>query len=225
MGLNASKVMGKRKEVPVLPIATYPGYFIQVLDMGLHPNVYKGEDKGPARKIRLTYELGDEYLTDDEGQPDPSKPRWISEEMWLFSLKSERATSTARLKTLDPNNVHGGDFIPLLGTPVNISIGQRKATGKWEGRLFNEVLGISGMRPKDAANMKGPVNKPTFLDLDDPDMEVFNSLPEFVKNTIKSDLEFTGSPLSKLLENVKESVPAKAQQPEMDEEEGGDSPY
>jgi len=211
LALNASKLPSKRKEIPVLPIATYPTYLVQVIDMGLHPNIYKGEDKGPARKIRLTYEFADEFLKDDDGQDMPDKPRWLSEEINLFPLKSERAISTIRYKTLDPNLVHGGDFVACLGTPVLLSVGHRKGGGKWEGRVFEEVLGISGVRPKDAAKMTGPVNKPVFFDLDDPDLEVFKTLPSFVQDTIKKNLEYTGSKLEALLKTVDTTTPAKQQ--------------
>jgi hypothetical protein len=225
MALNASKIMGKRKELPVLPIATYPAYLVQVIDLGLHQSTYKGEEKAPARKIRLTYEFADEFLPDEDGQPQPDKPRWLSEEMNLFSLKSERATSTARYKTLDPTEVHGGDFVKCLGTPVLVSVGHRKGTGKWEGRIFPEVMGISGVRPKDAAKMDGPVNKPVYLDLDEPDLEVFKSLPEFVQNTIKSNLEYAGSKLSKLLETAGDTAPAKTEQKSVQDELDDEVPY
>jgi hypothetical protein len=218
--------MGKRKPIPVLPAATYPGYLIQVLDLGLHQNSFKGEDKGPTRQIMLTYELGDEYLLDDDGQPMPDKPRWLSEQTWLYPLKSERATSTARYKALDPNTVHGGDFVACLGTPINISIGARKGTGKWEGQVFNDVLGISVMRAKDAAKMSGPVNKPKYFDTDEPDVEVFLSLPAYVQGLIKSNLEYTGSRLESLLKDVKTPEPAKSAQPaSLEEALDDEQPY
>lgn len=224
MALNASKITGKKKDVPVLPAATYPAYLVQVIDLGLHANVYKGETKEPARKIRLSYELADEYLNDEDGQPMLDKPRFISEEMNLFSLKSERAISTARYKTLDPDTKFGGDFVACLGTPVLVSIGHRKGTGKWADRIFNDVLGISGVRPKDAAKMEGPVNKPIFFDLDEPNLEVFNTLPSFVQQTIRSNLEFAGSALEKLLGSNTTS-PAKQEAKPLSEELDDESPY
>jgi hypothetical protein len=225
MAINANKIPSKRKPIPVLPIATYPGYLAQVIDCGLHSNVYKGEDKGPTRKIMLTYEFADEFLKDEDGQDMTDKPRWLSEEVWLFPLRSERATSTARYKALDPNVVHGGDFVACLGTPINISVGHRKGSGKWEGRVFEEIMGISGIRAKDAAKMNPMVNKAKYFDTDEPDVEVFLSLPAYVQNLIKANLEFTGSKLESLLQGVKEPAPAKAEQQPLAEELNDGSPY
>jgi hypothetical protein len=225
MALNASKIVGKRKPIPVLPAATYPGYLIQVLDLGLHQNSFKGEDKGPTRKIMLTYEFADEFLKDEDGQDMTDKPRWLSEEVWLFPLRSERATSTARYKALDPNVVHGGDFVACLGTPINISVGHRKGSGKWEGRVFEEIMGISGIRAKDAAKMNPMVNKPKFFDGDEPDVEVFLSLPTYVQGLIKANLEYTGSKLESLLKDVKTPEPQKTAAPTLSEDLDDEQPY
>jgi len=209
LAINVNKIASKRKPIPLLPIATYPGYLIQVIDCGLHSNSFKGEDKGPTRKIMLTYEFADEFLKDEDGQDMPDKPRWLSEEVWLYPLKSERATSTARYKALDPNSMHDGDFVACLGTPINISVGHRKGGGKWEGRTFEEILGISGMRPKDIKNLSGMVNKTKWFDSEEPDVEVFLSLPQYVQSLIKANLEYTGSKLEHLLKDVKTPEPAK----------------
>jgi hypothetical protein len=209
LAINPNKIPSKRKPIPLLPVATYPGYLAQVIDCGLHSNVYKGEDKGPTRKIMFTYEFADEFLKDEDGQDMTDKPRWLSEEVWLYPLKSERATSTARYKALDPNGVHSGDFVACLSTPINISVGHRKGGGKWEGRVFEEILGISGMRPKDLAKMTGMVNKPKWFDTEEPDVEVFLSLPTYVQGLIKANLEYTGSKLESLLKDVKTPEPAK----------------
>jgi hypothetical protein len=38
------------------------------------------------------------------------------------------------------------------------------------------------------------------FDLDEPDMEVFNALPDWIKDKIKGNLNFQGSPLQAALE-------------------------
>lgn len=227
MPINVNKIPSKRKPIPLLPIATYPGYLAQVIDLGLHSNIFKGEDKGPTRKIMLTYEFADEFLKDEDGQDMTDKPRWLSEEMWLYPLKSERAISTHRYKALDPASVHGGDFVACLGSPINISVGHdTRSTGKWAGHTFNNILGLSGMRPKDIEKMAKMVNKPKFFDTEEPDVAVFLSLPQYVQGLIKANLEYTGSKLESLLKDVKTPEPAKNAQPTSVEEELDDErPY
>jgi hypothetical protein len=211
MSLNASTVIVKRnrKEIPHLAAGTYPARLAQVIELGLHPDSFEGEEKSPKIKMKLTYELVDTFLTDEEGQDMPDKPRWISEDVWLFSLGAEKAKSTLRYKAFDPQGVHGGDFVGCLDTPVNVSVVEDPGKGKNKGKTFNKIAGVSAMRPKDAEKCPPLVNKSKFFLLDNPDIELFMTFPDYIKNVIKSNLEYAGSPLEKALAGVKEAAPEK----------------
>ena len=77
MSLNASKVPsgGGAKFDPLDP-GTYPARLVQVVDLGLQPQKpYNGKEKPPVHMIHTTYEFVDEFMLDDEGQPDETKPR------------------------------------------------------------------------------------------------------------------------------------------------------
>ena len=204
MPLNANKIKsegkGNRVEQEVLEAGAYKARLVQIIDLGLQPQrPFDGKEKEPAYKISITYELLDEFMVDEEGNELEDKPRWISEEINVFSLDADRAKSTQRYKAIDPDVEHGGDFSKLLGEPCMVTIVNNPGKGKNAGRTFANVSGISQMRAKDASKAPELVNAATFLDLDEPDLDVFEKLPDFMKDKITSNLEFKGSALDKIL--------------------------
>lgn len=203
MALNVSKLPRQTSSAPAaepLDPGSYPGRVVQIIELGLQPQrPYKGKDKPPAYEVRVVYELADEFMKDEDGNDDESKPRWVNEDFPMYSLESTMAKSTERYMALDPKLEYGGDFAQLIGTPCNITVVQRAGKGDNAGKIYNNVGGITAMRPKAAAVAPELVNKPVVFDLDDPDLEVFEAFPDFLKNKIKSNLEFNGSKLSDLL--------------------------
>lgn len=211
------------KKFETLPAGTYPGYLIQVVDIGMQPrSSFDNQEKGPAPHIMLTYELADEFMKDEDGQEIKEKPLWRTETQALFNLKVEQATSSKRYKVLDPSGVANGDFARLLGTPVNISIINNPGSGKNAGRVFEKIVGISAMRDKDAAKLPGMKNKPRVFDLDAPDMAIYNSFSDYVKGRILANLEFKGSKLEGLIEASKGTGAKMDSPPPMQSQEDGD---
>ena len=198
MALNANKVSygSNSKRPEVLEVGNYPARVSQVLDMGLQPQrPYQGQEKPPAYELMITYELGTEFLKDDDGNDDETKPRWVSETFPMFSLKSEKAKSTKRYLSLDPQVKFKGDFSQLVGAPCLVAIvnNENKTTGVVYNNVGGVTLPIKGMAVPEL------VNPSRVFDMDDPDMEVFNALPEWIQGRMKENLEFAGSKLSKLL--------------------------
>lgn len=131
-------------------------------------------------------------MPDEDGNPNEEKPRWFSEFIALYNLDTDRAKSTKRYYALDPNEEVEGDWAKLIGKPVNVVI-----VTKGE---YNNIGGTSAMRPKEAAKLPELVNPSRVFSMDDPDVEVFLSLPNFVQDKIKNGLEFEGSKLDELLQ-------------------------
>lgn len=218
MSLNAKKVAhtGASKGPIQAPIdaGTYPIRVAQIIDLGLQPQrPYQGEEKPPAHELMFTYEFLDEFCLDDEGNEDLDKPRWLSETMPLRSLKAEKAKSTQRYGALDPNDTVDGDFSLLGGVAANAAIVQNAGKGANAGKVYNNIQALSAMRPKDAAKAPELKKEPKVFVLDSPDLEVFNSLPDWLKDKIKSNLEYQGSELQKVLDNPQSGA---------DETQGGD---
>lgn len=194
MSLNASNAGGTLPDIPVLEAATYPGRLLSVVDLGLQEQrPYMGKEKPPIHKILLSYEFSDEFMPDEDGEEDRSKPRVLSEQIALHNLSADLATSTKRYKAMDATLEHKGDFAALVGRPVNITVVANVSTSN--GKTYNNIGGISPMRAKEAANLPFPVNPTSVFDLDAPDMDVFNDLYKWQQDIIIGNLEFAGSAL------------------------------
>lgn len=233
MGLNAKKVQGNnnsnRVEQPVLEPGVYPARLVQILDLGLQAQrPYQGKDKAPVQEIMLTYELVDAFMVDEDGNEIEDKPRWVSETLPFYGLFADKAKSTQRYNALDPSSEFDGDFSRALDTPVNVTLINNVSGDK----TYTNVANIATMRPRDAANCPPLVNETKCFDLDAPELEVFNSLPEWIQTKIKSNLKFNGSPLEQLLSGGGDrprSAPAKAPKARVaapvEEEETEDNPF
>lgn len=203
MGINANNVPrsgGNFTPAEPMEAGNYPCRIVQVIDLGLQPQrAWEGQEKPPAQSLMVTYEFTDEFMKDEEGKEMTDKPRWLSEEFPLRSLDSDLAKSTKRYKALDPKEDLGGDWSQLVGMPCMVTVTCTEGKGKNAGRTFNNIGGVSAMRSRDAERTAELVNPPKILDLDNPDLEIFKSLPEWLQDKIKANLEFKGSSLDKLL--------------------------
>jgi len=189
--LNASKVKVVKKSgnTPMLETANFPARVVQVIDLGLQPRkAYEGVVKTPANVIWVTYELPTEFMLDDDSKEDKEKPRWVSESINLFSLDQENANSTKRINALDPSGELKGDWGRVLGYPCTLTIVHSKC-----GKYAN----VGAVSPPMKGLVIGElVNEPKLFDLSAPDMEVYEGLPDFLKEKIKNNLEFEGSLLA-----------------------------
>lgn len=217
MGLNAKnepKSGGNNvnKQEP-MEAGTSPARVVQLIDLGLQAQrPYKGEEKKPVHEIKLTYEFLDEFCLDEDGNEIEDKPRWLSEDIAFHNLDCDLAKSTKRYNALDPKGELDGDFEGLVGLPCMVTVVNKDGTGKNKGRVFNNVGNVAGMRSKDAAKAPQLVNPPKIFLLANPDMEIFKSLPDFIQDKIKGNLEFKGSALDVALnggEEPKEDPKAK----------------
>lgn len=203
MTLKSSNAPSNSKPQEPIDPGSYPGRLVQVIDLGLQPQKFENEEKPPKNEIMTTYELSDEFMKDEEGNDIEDKPRWVSETFTLNSLNSDRAKSTARYYALDPEAKYEGDWSQLLETPASITIINKAGSGKNKGKVYNNIATVSAMRPKDASRMPALKNEAKFFDMDNPDVELFLSLPDFIQKKIREGLEFEGSKLDKLLDTHK----------------------
>lgn len=179
-----------------LESGTYPARLVQVILLGTQAQrPYKGQDKPPALELYLTYEFLDEFMKDEEGNDIEDKPRWLSERVPFYNLEIERAKSTKRYYALDPTGKYDGDWSKLLGAPVMVTVITAEGKGKNTGKVFNNIASTSAMREREAAKAPDLINPPKVFDFYEPDMEVFNSLPDWLKEVIKEAVDFGGSAL------------------------------
>lgn len=217
-----------------MDIGNYFCRIAQVIDLGLHhkdvwddaqKKFFKDLDKAPVNMLMVTYEFVTEFMKDEQGNDVEDKPRWLSEEFALYPLKSDLATSTKRYKAIDPKEEHKGDWGKLGAYPCTVTIAHKKS-GK--AKIGNVAPPMKGMAVPE---LKNPVK---IFDLSAPDLDIFRSLPEWLQERIKSNLQYEGSPLQKLLaggvvepqkEVVEEGVGEDAVEPQVAEEEDNDNPW
>ena len=233
MSLNIKNVGNNSKRVAQQNIepGTYPARLVQLLDLGLQPQrAYKGAEKAPANEILLTYELVDEFMKDEEGNDIEDKPRWISETLPFYGLAADKAKSTQRYNAFDPSGDLDGDLTKAMGFPINVTI-VNNAVGD---KVYDNVATVSTMRPRDAGACPELKNPAKVFDLDAPDLELFKSLPEWIRTKIESNLNYEGSILQKLLAGKDAKAPKEApkkvadkakQEVAVDEDVDQDAPY
>ena len=199
MGLNASTVAtsGSKKDYPVLEVGNYMSRLVQVIDMGLQPQrPYQGQEKKPVQEVMLTYELGTEFLIDDDGEDMLDKPRWISETIPLHHITQDLAKSTKRIKAIDPKLTKGGDLSLMLGMACTVTV-THNPNKKDPTKVYVNVGNVTP--PMKGIPVPELVNPTKVFDLGEPDLEILGSLPEWVSDKIKSNLQFNGSALAELL--------------------------
>lgn len=224
LDLSQVKSEGNFVKQDALPAGSYPARLVEVIDMGLQEQSYEGSSKPAKNEIQLTYEFTDEFMLDEDGVEILDKPRWLSERVPLNSLSSDLAKSTKRYMVFDPELTDKGNFVKQLSKPVMVTVVANPGKGKKLGETVNYIAGISAMRPKEVGKLPEMVGTPSSFDLDSPDLDKFNSLPDWIKDKIKSSLNFNGSELQKLLsDNSTESVEENAT--EQSNEEGFDEPW
>lgn len=235
MTLNARKVksVAKGPKQEAMDEGTYPARLVQVIDFGVQEQrAFKGEPKPPAQTIYLTYEFLDEFCKDENGEDQEDKPRWLSEQFPLYSLEADLAKSTKRYYALDPDEKFEGDFTLLVGEPCMVTINQYES----KGETRNGISSVAAMRPKEAAKAPELVNPPKVFVLDNPDLEIFKSLPDWMQDKIKEGLEYKGSALDEALNGDKPAPKAKAkpdrkapapvvEEPEEDDDDQDDIPW
>jgi hypothetical protein len=213
MGLNASKIpsagTGNTNPQEPMEAGTYPCRIVQVLDLGLQAQrPYQGQEKPPAQMIMVTYEFTDEFMKDEDGKDMEDKPRWLSEEFPLYNLNQDKAKSTKRYLALDADKVHEGDWTQLVGQACNVTVVNNVGKGAHEGKTFTNIASVASMRSKDADRTAPLVNDPKTFNLEDPSIEIFNSLPDWLQEKIKGNLNFKGSALDNRLSGAPETEPS-----------------
>lgn len=226
MALNAKKAPkptsnSNRVQQELMEVGTEEARVVAVIDLGLQPQrPYKGQEKPPVNMVRLTYEFPNLFIVDENGDELEDKPRWLSEDIPFKSLELDLAKSTKRYKAIDPDDTNDGDFTGLIGMPCMVTVGQYSYMKDGEEKSGNQVNDVSPITKRKADKLGELVNPPQVFLLDDPDMELFESFPDWLKDKIKKNLEFAGSELETALSGGKKKKP----KPQEVVEDGVDEP-
>lgn len=202
--LNANKLPkppSKYKRPDPLDPGSYPARLVGVTSMGIQKQrPFKGEEKSPVLMLRLTYEMLDEFMKDEDGNDLPDKPRWLSEDFPFFSLSADMAKSTKRYFALDPEQTHKGDWEKLIAAPCMLTLVQEADKRPGNTTIYEKIASVSAMRPKEASKAAPLVNPSMVFDFYAPNMEVFEKFPEWLQDRLKAAVDYPGGVLASLVD-------------------------
>lgn len=184
-----------------VPQGVHTGRCFRVIDLGTQPREYQGQVKPPIRKAMLAWEL---YGEDEEGNPlltEDGRPLAISKR-YSVSL-SDKATLRADLeswrgKAFTNEELKGFDISKLIGVTALINVKHEDRDGK----TYANVASISPVPKAMRDSLPLAVNKPQLFDVTDPDMALFDTLSEKLRETIKGCVEWKKQSVSQAASNT-----------------------
>lgn len=187
MGFNATAKGGNFKQVPA---GNYVARCFQLIDLGTQTSEKFGN---ATHKIRIGWEILD---TDADGQPltierdGQAFPMTVSAEYTLSlgdKANLRKMLASWRGRDFTPEELKGFDVSKLLGAYCMVNVTQTEGR---EGKVYANVSTVTPLPKQLATSKPAGVHKLQQLDLDNPDMEVFGSLPEFLQTKIQSTPEW-----------------------------------
>ena len=184
MSITATTTTNNKKFEPI-PAGSYPARCYSMIEMGTNQETYQGVDK-MVNKVRITWELPTEMqVFKEERGPEP---RVISKE---FSLSMHEKANLRgfleswRGKSFTDNEATAFDVTNLLGVPCLLSITHKMAQN---GNTYANISSVS-LLPK---GMECPdmIQERQELSFDNFKEELFESLPDFIKEKIQTSQEY-----------------------------------
>lgn len=185
MAITAKKGEGFKREL--IPAGNYVARCYKMIEIGTVPTEYLGETK-MLHKVRIGWELPTELKVFN---PEKGELPCVIDKEYTLSL-GEKANlrkdlQSWRGKAFTEAEAEAFDITKLLGVPCMLNIihvqGKKDAT-----KTYQSIGSVSPM-PK-GLECPAQIN-PTFtFEFDNFSQEKFDSLPDFIKDTIKTSEEF-----------------------------------
>ena len=174
-----------------VPPGAYIGRCYSLIDLGTQTSNGQFGEK-LAHKIRIGWEL---FGEDENGEPltinidGREMPLTISKS-YTVSLHEKSALrrdlAAWRGKDFTDEEAKGFDVSKLMGAYCMVNVTQSESNGK----TYSNVAGLTPL-PGALKNAKpAPVHAPVSFDLDNPDMDVFDSFHEKLQDAIKASPEW-----------------------------------
>lgn len=186
MGLTAT---GSNKEFKPVPEGNHMARCYRVIDLGTQDVEFQGEPK-LMHKVLIAWELSGEA---DDGTPlqtDSGEPFTVSKQ-YTLSL-SKKANLRADLeswrgKAFTDDELKGFDISQLLGAYCMVTVKHDKKNDK----TYTNVASVARW-PAALKNAKFPAKYANqVFDVDNPDMEMFETFPDWLKEKIQGCIEWS----------------------------------
>jgi hypothetical protein len=183
MAINATN-SGQQRQL--IESGNYIARCYQMIHIGTVSEVILGQQK-ILNKVRIGWELPTELKVFKEENGE--QPCVISKEFTLSM--NEKATlrktlASWRGKDFSEDEAKCFDVTKLLGKPCMLNIIQKPS--KDGTKLYNEIAGVTPL-PK-GFECPPQINENLLWDYDTANMNVFEKLPDFLKDKIKESLEW-----------------------------------
>lgn len=207
--VNESK---QKQDLGRIDDGTYAARVVQIIDLGMQvqtdyktgePKTYDDGNTVIKPEVYINFEFPTERITIG----DEDKPRWTGKQYVLSAHEKAALTSLMAAVAGGSNNV-----ADALGKPCSVTVG---STSGGNAKIVNVAPLMKGMAVPELENPA------TVFDFDEPDMEAWEKIPNWMKEKIKEATNYNGSKLSKL---VKDGEPNNATQSAQDDD-SEDRPY
>ena len=184
MAINATN-SGTQREL--IPAGNYIARCYQMIEIGTVEEIIIGEKK-TLRKVRIGWELPDELrvFNPEKGE----QPCVISQEFTLSMNEKanlRKMLASWRGKDFTEDEARCFDISKLLGVPCMLNIIHKPS--KADASKVYEQIGSVSPLPK-SVKCPDQINKTIVLSYDNFDWGLFDSMPDFIKQRMKSSKEF-----------------------------------
>ncbi len=200
MGLSVSASGGS---FPITPEGVYTARCFKIIDLGTQWVEWQGNKK-EQHKVMVSWELLDDEAKMDDGKPFAATTRYTAS---LDERSRLRADLEAwRGKKFTAEELEAFDLKTVLGAYCTIQI-VHSEDGKYAN--INSIMAFKGDKPK-------PVNPDVAFDIDSPDMAIYATFSDNLKEIISKAPEFrvaTASPADQPAEEADDiqDLPAEKQ--------------
>lgn len=173
----------------VVEPGAYMARVVGIVDLGLQKEkdwktgeqkYYDDGNEVINNQVWVTFELPTETITID----DEERPRWLSKE---YKLSFHEKSSLSQLINAVSPGKRPNSLVDLIGKPCQVVVG---ITSGGKNKVTAVTTPMKGLTVPDLQN-------PTqVFDMDDPDMDVWSKLPQFIKDKVMESENFPDSELA-----------------------------
>ncbi len=176
----------KSEQRELIPAGTYVARCYSMIEIGTIKDEYQGKPR-TSYKVRLAWELPTEKRVFREERGE--EPMMISKTYTLSMHEKanlRKDLESWRGKAFSEAEAAAFDITALLGKPCMLNIIHH--TGKESGKVRERIAGITTLLK--GYEMPPAINPIVRLEYDNWSEEIFNSLPDFLQDEIKSTPEY-----------------------------------
>lgn len=223
---NLTVPMSEQTQYPkiLVPTGTHFARIFKIIDLGTHQDEYLGTIKGDKRFFSISFEFPKikHIFKEEKGEQPLARSKDVK---FIFTSKesTNRSALTELVEAVGDDPYKGSyNIFSLIGKALQVSIEQYEAKDGKErdkivgfSKLSSEQLEMAELKPEIYAQINP--SQYLYLEAGHFDDEVFNSLPQWIKDKIQESKEFKElfTPKSKIVEQLNKDV----ELPEISDEE------